>query len=131
MLEGCVGRVDGADRDVVDVRLPRWGGVVEAEGVVPWLVVDPVGRPVEPVRLFLREFVARGNRPASVRSYAYALLRWWLLVVEVDWDRATTPRFGISCCGWGCAASRGTPGSNCVGLDGWNGQSADGEGVPG
>ncbi|MGE7439756.1 tyrosine-type recombinase/integrase [Kitasatospora sp. NPDC001175] len=32
------------------------------------------------------------NRPGSVRSYAYALLRWWrwLLVVGVEWDRATS-----------------------------------------
>ncbi|MEU5002302.1 site-specific integrase [Streptomyces sp. NPDC021622] len=46
---------------------------------------------VEPVRRYLRDFVAR-NRPGSVRSYAYALLRWWrwLRVVQVEWDRATS-----------------------------------------
>jgi integrase len=50
------------------------------------------GMPVEPIRVFLRDFVARGTRPGSVRSYAYALLRWWrwLRAVEVEWDRATS-----------------------------------------
>ena len=56
-----------------------------------WRVVDPAGRLVEPVAQFLRDFAARGNRAGSVRSYAYALLRWWrwLRVVDVEWDRAT------------------------------------------
>ena len=64
------------ERDIASIRLPQWGRVVEAEGVVPWLVVDPDGNPVAPVHRFLRDFVARGNRAGSVRSYAYGLLRW-------------------------------------------------------
>ena len=58
---------------------------------MPWLVVDPDGVPVEPVYGFLAEFVARDNRAGSVRSYAYALLRWWrwLRAVDVAWDQAT------------------------------------------
>jgi integrase len=69
-----------------------WGRVVPVEGVVPWLVVDPAGEPVEPIGRFLRDFVAQGNRPGSVRSYAYDLLRWWrwLAAVGVDWDKATS-----------------------------------------
>lgn len=80
-----------AERDVGAIRLPRWGRVTSAAGVVPWLVVDPGGHSVEPVARFLRDFVARGNRPASVRSYAYDLLRWWrwLHVVDVAWNQAT------------------------------------------
>ena len=80
------------DRDLDRIRLPRWGRVAPADGVVPWLVLDDVGLPVEPVRVFLRDFVARGNRPGSVRSYAFGLLRWWrwLRVVGVEWDRATS-----------------------------------------
>lgn len=60
-------------------------------GAVPWVVVDENGVPLEPVHVFLRDFAARGNRPASVRSYAYALLRWWrwLRAVDVEWDRAS------------------------------------------
>ena len=80
------------ERDVASVRLPRWGRVVPDAGVVPWLVVDPRGEPVAPVRQFLVDFVAQGNRAGSVRSYAYDLLRWWrwLQAVDVDWSRATS-----------------------------------------
>jgi integrase/recombinase XerD len=83
---------DEVDRDVDAIRLPRWGRVVPADGVVPWQVVDPDGQAVEPIQRFLRDFVARGNRIGSVRSYAYGLLRWWrwLVAVGVDWDKATT-----------------------------------------
>jgi len=63
------------ERDVGSVRLSRWGRVVAADGVVAWLVVDPAGVVVEPVRRFLTDFVVRDNRPGSVRSYAYGLLR--------------------------------------------------------
>jgi hypothetical protein len=58
---------------------------------VPWLVVDPAGVPVVPIRRFLIDFVARDNRGGSVRSYAYDLLRWWrwLRAVDVAWDKAT------------------------------------------
>lgn len=72
--------------------LPRWGRVIRAEGAPSWLLVADDGRPVEPVRLFLRDFTARGNRSASVRSYAYDLLRWWrwLQHIGADWDRVTS-----------------------------------------
>lgn len=88
-----MGVLDGADsRDVGAVSVPRWGRVVAAEGVVPWLVVGLDGVVVEPVRRFLVDFVARDNRPGSVRSYAYCLLRWWrwLRAVGVEWDQATS-----------------------------------------
>jgi len=79
-------------RDIGSIRLSRWGRVVPAAGAVPWLVVDPAGVPVEPVRLFLLDFVARGNRTGSVRSYAYDLLRWWrwLRAVGVEWNEVTS-----------------------------------------
>ena len=82
---------DDVERDVGSIRLPRWGRVVSVAGAVPWLVVDPDGVPVEPIRRFLVDFVARDNRPGSVRSYAYGLLRWWrwLRAVGVEWDKAT------------------------------------------
>jgi len=83
---------DEVERDVGSIRLPRWGRVVPDGGVVPWLLVDPSGEPVAPVRQFLADFVARGNRAGSVRSYAYDLLRWWrwLQVMDVGWCRATS-----------------------------------------
>jgi hypothetical protein len=87
-----VGYVDDAGRDVDLIQLERWGKVVSSDEVVPWVVVDPDGRPVVPIARFLRDFVARGNAAGSVRSYAYALLRWWrfLRAVGVEWDRATS-----------------------------------------
>lgn len=83
---------DGIERDVVGICLPCWGSVVATGGVVPWLVIDPDGQPVEPIARFLRDFVARGNRAGSVRSYAFDLLRWWrfLRAVGVEWDQATS-----------------------------------------
>lgn len=86
-------RMVGAQREVDEIRLPCWGRVTAvADAVVPFIVLDDAGRPVGPVRLFLRDFVARGCRSSSVRSYAYALLRWWrwLIVIEVAWDQATS-----------------------------------------
>ncbi|MEV7037601.1 site-specific integrase [Amycolatopsis sp. NPDC051061] len=79
-------------RDIGAIQLPRWGRVVAAEGAAAWLVVDPDGAPVEPIRRFLVDFAAQGMRPTSLRSYAYDLLRWWrwLRAVEVEWDRASS-----------------------------------------
>ncbi|UKY47448.1 hypothetical protein [Streptomyces inhibens] len=84
--------MDAASRDIQSIRLPRWGRVAEDAGAVPWLVFDEEAKTVEPIRRFLVDFVARDNRPGSVRSHAFDLLRWWrwLRVVQVDWDRATS-----------------------------------------
>lgn len=75
---------DDVKRDLGSLELPQWGRVVPAVGVVPWLVVGPDEVPVEPVRRFLADFVARDNSPGSVRSYAYGLLRWWRWLAEPD-----------------------------------------------
>jgi integrase/recombinase XerD len=85
------GVFDDVERDISSIALPQWGRVEPAVGVVPWLVVDLEGVPVEPVRRFLADFVAQDNSPGSVRSYAYGLLRWWrwLAAVGVEWDKAT------------------------------------------
>jgi len=81
-----------SERDLGSIRLPSWGRVVRAAGPVLWLVVDPSGQPVEPIRRFLADFVARGNAAGSVRSYCFVLCRWWrfLQAVDVRWDRATS-----------------------------------------
>ncbi|WP_344223018.1 tyrosine-type recombinase/integrase [Paractinoplanes ferrugineus] len=80
------------DRDLASLVLPRWGRVVRVDGPLPFVVVDADGSAVEPIEVFLRDFVARGSSQGSVRSYAYALVRWWrfLRVVEVGWERATS-----------------------------------------
>ncbi|MEU7260992.1 site-specific integrase [Streptomyces rimosus] len=84
--------LDQIERNIEKIQVPAWGWVVAVEGVVPWLVVDSSGRPVEPIQRYLRDFLAQGNRPGSVRSYAYDLLRWWrwLRTVGVEWDKATS-----------------------------------------
>lgn len=86
-----MGFLDRGERDVDAIRLEVWGKVEASDGVVPWIMVDSRGCPVEPVVRFLRDFVARGNAAGSVRSYAYALQRWWrfLRAVGVEWDQAT------------------------------------------
>ncbi|MFJ8961490.1 tyrosine-type recombinase/integrase [Lentzea sp. NPDC102401] len=78
--------------DAAAVCLPRWGAVVPYQGSVTWVVVDPAGVVVEPIRRFLADFVARGRSASSIRSYAYALLRWWrwLAFAGVSWNRATS-----------------------------------------
>lgn len=83
--------LDNVERDIRSIRLPRWGRVGRAEGLVPWLVVDDAGMPVEPIRRHLTDFVAQDNGPESVRIYAYGLLRWWrwLRAVGVEWGQAT------------------------------------------
>lgn len=78
-------------RDLNLIRPARWGRVRALTGVVAWQVEGEEGGPVEPVSAYLQEITARGMAEGTVRSYAYALLRWWrfLRAVDVRWDRAT------------------------------------------
>jgi integrase len=80
------------DRDLSQITLPRWGHVVAVDEPVFWRVLDDAAEPVGPIEIYLADFIARGNAVASVRSYAYDLLRWWrwLRVSEIDWDNATS-----------------------------------------
>ncbi len=96
-----------------------------AGGVVPWLVVDPAGEPVEPILRFLRDFAARDNRAGSVRSYCYALLRWWrwLKVIEVEWDEVTSAEVRDFVLWLGQA--------DCFGGDCGHGQPGHAQAVPG
>lgn len=54
--------------------------------------MDDVGGAIEPIRRYLVEVSALGNRPGSVRSYAFDIRRcWrWLRIVGVPWQRATS-----------------------------------------
>jgi integrase/recombinase XerD len=61
-------------RDLLSIRMPRWGRVAPSDRVPPWVLLDEGGLPVGPVRTFLIDLVASSS---SVRSYAYVLLRWW------------------------------------------------------
>ncbi|MGW1677376.1 tyrosine-type recombinase/integrase [Saccharopolyspora sp. NPDC002376] len=83
---------DEVERDVARIVLPQWGRVIRVDEAVPWQVVDDDGAPLDPIRWYFRDFVARGHAPSSLRSYGYDLLRWWrwLHAVEVDWDKAAS-----------------------------------------
>jgi integrase/recombinase XerD len=90
LMEGSRSLFEDQERDIASIELSRWGRVVRVDGMVGWLVADPDGVAVEPIRRFLFDFVARDNRAGSVRSYAYVLLRWWrwLQAAGVQWDKA-------------------------------------------
>ena len=78
-------------RDVSKLVVPRVGMVSEVDDpLVRYRVLDASGVEVTVVTEFLREMVGRGCAVATVRSYAYDLLRWFrfLWAVEVAWDRA-------------------------------------------
>src|SRR5215813_13774049 len=83
---------EGPVRDLDAIRLPEWGRVMAAEGVVPWRVEDGAGDAVGPVQRYLLDLVAQGKSLGTVRSYAFVLLRWWrfLRAAGVQWDRATS-----------------------------------------
>ncbi|MGW1107386.1 tyrosine-type recombinase/integrase [Streptomyces sp. NPDC002540] len=72
--------------------LPRVGSVVHLETQHPaYAVLDPAGRPVESVTPYLRDIALNDNSPATSRSYANDLLRWFrfLWLLNVTWDKAT------------------------------------------
>ncbi|MFR9749414.1 tyrosine-type recombinase/integrase [Nocardia sp. 004] len=79
-------------RDLTTLLVPRGGRLVSTgEGTEPYQLLDAAGELVEPVAVFLRELLAAGRSPATLRSYGMDLLRWWrfMQAVEVGWDRAS------------------------------------------
>lgn len=66
-------------------------GRLEATGQdwQPYRLVDPSGEPVQAVSLWLEELQAAGRSPATLRSYAMDLLRWFRFVwaCGVSWDQ--------------------------------------------
>ena len=62
------------------VALPRVGaGSAGGLDSLPWLVVDAAGCEVEPVSRYLRDLPVGDASPATGRSYAHDLLRWFRL----------------------------------------------------
>jgi site-specific recombinase XerD len=79
-------------RDLASLAVPRTGSlVVTSDAAEPYRLLDGHGAEVEPVRIFLRELLASGRSPSTLRSYGMDLLRWWrfLHAVDIGWDRAT------------------------------------------
>ncbi|MFI1155079.1 site-specific integrase [Streptomyces sp. NPDC020817] len=80
-----------AEREVSGLVVARVGSVeATTAATLPWVVLDGAGRPITSASEFLRELLAGGNTPASCRSYAFDLLRWFrfLAAVHVEWNRA-------------------------------------------
>lgn len=72
--------------------LPELGQLLETED--PWepcQLLDPFGRPVDPVTTYFKDLMAGDCSPLTPRSYGMDLLRWWrfLWALEIEWDRAT------------------------------------------
>lgn len=79
-------------RDLARLIVPRTGSLVTTgDATEPFRLLDSHNDGIEPVRMFLRELLASGRSPSTLRSYGMDLLRWWrfLHAVDVEWDRAT------------------------------------------
>ncbi|WP_181446867.1 tyrosine-type recombinase/integrase [Streptomyces sp. NTH33] len=73
-------------------QLPRAGAVVETgEAHPPFVVVNGLGREVEPVTAYLRDLALSDSSPLTARSYGFGMLRWFRLLwlLDVAWERAT------------------------------------------
>ena len=79
-------------RDVRSLVLPTIGKVVETTDLtLPWRVVAlPGSGDVAAIDGFLRDLVACDNSRLTIRSYAFALLRWWRFVDAIgqNWGKA-------------------------------------------
>lgn len=85
------GNVDaGAARNVYGLVVSDVGRLTVMASSPGLAVLDAAGRPVAEIGEFLSSLLASGASPASARSYALALLRWWrfLAAIDIRWDRA-------------------------------------------
>ncbi|HEY2266359.1 MAG TPA: tyrosine-type recombinase/integrase [Streptosporangiaceae bacterium] len=83
---------DGEARDLAALVVPRAGGLRETGDVwEPYRLLDPLGRVVGPVAVYLSDLQAAGRPATTQRSYGMDLLRWFrfLWAVGVPWDQAT------------------------------------------
>jgi integrase len=98
---------DGSDavrRGLADgtVDLARLGRVVVGPGAEePYVLDDPDGRGVGPVRSWMRYLAVCDHSPRTMRSYCYAAMTWFrvLWMLDVPWDRATEAETAVMV-GW-------------------------------
>ncbi len=83
--------VEGGPRDVTRLAVGRIGRVQRCAGPPGVRMLDAAGNPVAAVDGFLRSLSAGDASPATLYSYASALLRWWrfLAAIDVCWDRVS------------------------------------------
>lgn len=81
-------------RELIEGRtdVPRVGAVIQLpRQFPPYAVADAAGTLVAPVESYLKDLALGDNSPATCRSYANDLLRWFRLLwlLGVDWEEAT------------------------------------------
>ncbi|MEV7471990.1 site-specific integrase [Streptomyces kronopolitis] len=79
-------------RDLRNFVLPEIGKLLETgDPWEPYQLLDPFGRPLEPVAVYFKDLMAGPYSPLTPRSYGMDLLRWWrfLWALGIEWDRAT------------------------------------------
>ncbi len=98
------GRAAAAARDPRAFLVPGVGEVrLTWDGHLPLVVVDASGTPIESVSGLLRELSACVNGAASVRSYAFDLLRRFRLLTAddfTDYARMLSPTHAGGPCRW-------------------------------
>lgn len=78
--------------DLAAMVMPQVGRLVATDDLWdPFQLIDPLGNPVEAVRVFFADLQASGRSAATLRSYGMDLLRWFrfLWATGVSWERAT------------------------------------------
>jgi len=78
--------------DLAAMVMPQVGRLVATEDLWdPFQLIDPLGNPVQAVRVFFADLQASGRSAATLRSYGMDLLRWFrfLWATGVSWERAT------------------------------------------
>ena len=123
-------------RDVARLVVPRCGQLVSTgDPGAPYRLIDADGTVVKPVTAFLRELLAAGRSPSTLRSYGMDLLRWWRFLGA---RRRLAPRDPIGSARFQLLASAGgqTPAklvarpSGCNSRVGWPAESRNRQGRP-
>lgn len=81
-----------ADGKLATMVVNRVGRLVATEDALdPYRLIGPDDVAVEAVTAFLRDLLAAGRSPATLRSYGMDLLRWFRFcwAIGVDWDRVS------------------------------------------
>jgi Domain of unknown function (DUF4913)/TraM recognition site of TraD and TraG len=79
-------------------QLPTVGAVLEREDAhPPYIVIDGLGRELEPVTAYLRDLALSDCSPLTARSYGFGLLRWFRLLwlLDVAWQRASEAEVAV------------------------------------
>lgn len=78
-------------REVSDLVVTTLGRVERHDGPPGVRLIDAAGEPVRDVNAFLWSLLANDSAPATLYSYASALLRWWrfLAAIGIEWDRVS------------------------------------------